>query len=120
MVCHGLRPVQVLVLVLLSTLACKGLLEGWSSVPAYCPRRGRRTLACFALGFAAFPMPELFPRGCCPLDARVTPPPPLHACLLALAGPAYARTQGLRRLLAWLPRHRASARLRPSLGCAFP
>ncbi|KAL4423051.1 hypothetical protein ABPG77_002085 [Micractinium sp. CCAP 211/92] len=53
---------RVLVLVLLCTLACKGLLEGWSSVPAYCPRLGKRTLACFALGFAAFPMPELFPR----------------------------------------------------------
>lgn len=77
--------VQVLVLVLLSTLAAKGLLEGWGSVPSYCPRRGKRTLACFALGFAAFPMPELFPRGCCSLPSSAPAATPLLGCLFLAA-----------------------------------
>jgi hypothetical protein len=54
--------VQVLGAVLLATLASKACLEGWASLPKYCPRRGRRTLACFAAGFGVFPLPELLPR----------------------------------------------------------
>ncbi len=84
-------PAQVLVLVLLCTLACKGLLEGWSSVPAYCPRLGKRTLACFALGFAAFPMPELFPREC------ACSPPSVHlrSAMPALVPCLQAFTRGV-------------------------
>ncbi|KAI7839621.1 hypothetical protein COHA_006621 [Chlorella ohadii] len=52
---------KVLVLVLLATLAAKALLEGFHTLPRYCPRYGKRTLACFAAGFAVFPLPELFP-----------------------------------------------------------
>ena len=52
---------QVLLLVLLSTLAAKALVEGFHTLPSYCPRYGKRTLACFAAGFAVFPLPELFP-----------------------------------------------------------
>lgn len=54
-------PPQVLVLVLLATLAAKALLEGFDTLPRYCPRYGKRTLACFVAGFAVFPLPELFP-----------------------------------------------------------
>lgn len=52
---------KVLVLVLLATLAAKALLEGFDTLPRYCPRYGKRTLACFVAGFAVFPLPELFP-----------------------------------------------------------
>lgn len=52
---------QVLVLVLIATLASKVLLEGYGSLPKYCRRRGKRTLACFVAAFAIFPLPELFP-----------------------------------------------------------
>ena len=52
---------KVLLLVVLATLAAKAALEGFHTLPQYCPRLGKRTLACFAGGFAAFPMPELFP-----------------------------------------------------------
>jgi len=55
---------QVLVVVLAGTLAAKAGLEGFSTLPKYCPRRGKRTLACFALGFTVFPLPELFPSAC--------------------------------------------------------
>lgn len=51
----------MLLLVLLATLAAKALLEGFHTLPRYCPRYGKRTLACFAAGFAVFPLPELFP-----------------------------------------------------------
>lgn len=47
--------------VLLATLAAKAALEGWHTLPRYCPRRGPRTLWCFMAGFAVFPLPELFP-----------------------------------------------------------
>ena len=52
---------KVLLLVVLATLAAKAALEGFHTLPQYCPRLGKRTLACFAGAFAAFPMPELFP-----------------------------------------------------------
>lgn len=48
--------------VLLATLAAKAVVEGWHTVPRYCPRRGRRTLAFFIAGFGFFPWPERFPR----------------------------------------------------------
>lgn len=57
-----LLPPQVLLVVLLATVAAKAVLEGWSTLPKYCSRRGPQTVACFALGFAFFPLPELLPR----------------------------------------------------------
>lgn len=55
------RPPQVLLLVLLATLAAKAGLEGFHTLPRYCPHHGKRTLACFAAAFVVFPLPELFP-----------------------------------------------------------
>lgn len=80
----SIPPHQVLVLVLLATLAAKALLEGFHTLPRYCPRYGKRTLACFAAGFAVFPLPELFPSECWELCCV------LRRCLLArqpLRGP---------------------------------
>lgn len=53
---------KALVGVVAATLAAKAAVEGWSTVPKYCPERGRRTLFFFAAAFAFFPLPELFPR----------------------------------------------------------
>ena len=80
---------QVLVLTLMATLAAKATVEGFHTLPKYCPRRGKRTLACFVAGFAVFPMPEIFPsahpllRGSCPGYQPARACAPLFRALVA-------------------------------------